>query len=91
MVVSVRRPLFPPDFPPNSSIQGGKWRDWMVGNWSNCLNFRMKRNCKIRDKMGCNGLGNRCSVSSAPEIVAKASSAIHGLDRSGRVTSSDRE
>jgi hypothetical protein len=25
------------------------------------LNFGMKRNCKIQDKMGCNGLGNRCS------------------------------
>src|SRR5664280_1341499 len=24
------------------------------------LNFRMKRNCKLQDKMGCNGLGNRC-------------------------------
>jgi hypothetical protein len=25
-------------------------------------NFRMKRNCKIQGKMGCNGLGNRCSI-----------------------------
>jgi hypothetical protein len=26
------------------------------------LNFGMKRNCKIQGKMGCNGLGNRCSI-----------------------------
>jgi hypothetical protein len=26
------------------------------------LYFGMKRNCKIQDKMGCNGLGNRCSI-----------------------------
>jgi len=32
----------------------------MIGQ--NRLNFRMKRNCKIQDKMGCNGLGNRCSI-----------------------------
>ena len=28
--------------------------------------FRMKRNCTIQDKMGCNGLGNRCSTEKAP-------------------------
>ena len=27
-----------------------------------CLNFKTKRNCKIQDRMGCNGLGNRCSI-----------------------------
>jgi len=27
-----------------------------------CLNFWTKRNSKIQDKMGCNGLGNRCSI-----------------------------
>jgi len=26
------------------------------------LNFGMKRNCKIQDNMGGNGLGNRCSI-----------------------------
>ena len=25
-------------------------------------NFQTKPNCKIQDKMGCNGLGNRCSI-----------------------------
>jgi hypothetical protein len=33
---------------------------WMVISQKR-LNFGMKRNCKIQDKMGCNGLGNRCS------------------------------
>jgi hypothetical protein len=28
----------------------------------NRLNFGMKRNCTAQDKMGCNGLGNRCSI-----------------------------
>ena len=32
-------PIFPPNFPPNSSTQGGKWRDWMVGNWSKLPEF----------------------------------------------------
>jgi hypothetical protein len=32
------------------------------------LNFGMKRNCKIQGKMGCNGLGNRCSISTIIEI-----------------------
>jgi hypothetical protein len=31
------------------------------------LNFWMKRNCKTQGKMGCNGLGNRCSTEKAPE------------------------
>jgi hypothetical protein len=26
------------------------------------LNFGTKRHCKIQGKMGCNGLGNRCSI-----------------------------
>ena len=26
------------------------------------LNFWTKRNCTIQGKMGCNGLGNRCSI-----------------------------
>jgi hypothetical protein len=26
------------------------------------LNFGMKRNYKVQGKMGCNGLGNRCST-----------------------------
>jgi hypothetical protein len=26
------------------------------------LNFQTQRDSKIQDKMGCNGLGNRCSI-----------------------------
>jgi hypothetical protein len=26
------------------------------------LNLRVKRNCKVQDNMGGNGLGNRCSI-----------------------------
>ena len=32
---------------------------WLV-IWQKRLNFGTKRNCKIQDNMGCNGLGNRC-------------------------------
>jgi len=31
--------LFPPDFPPNSSLQGGKWRNWMVGDLAKTPDF----------------------------------------------------
>jgi hypothetical protein len=34
---------------------------WLI-NSQNRLNFVTKRNCKIQGKMGCNGLGNRCSI-----------------------------
>jgi hypothetical protein len=44
------------------------------------LNFGMKRNCKIQGKMGCNGLGNRCSVealsgSRSSELISNSTSA----------------
>jgi hypothetical protein len=37
---------------------------WLVVSQKR-LNFWMKQNCKVQDKMGCNGLGNRCSI---PEL-----------------------
>jgi hypothetical protein len=34
---------------------------WMVISQKR-LNFWMKRDCKVQDNMGGNGLGNRCSI-----------------------------
>jgi len=31
--------IFPPDFPPDSSLQGGKWQDRMIGGCSETPEF----------------------------------------------------
>jgi hypothetical protein len=43
---------------------------WMVISQKR-LNFRTKRNWKIQGKMGCNGLGNRCSTEKAPTETSR--------------------
>ena len=52
---------------------------WMVISQKH-LNFRMKRNCMVQGKMGCNGLGNRCSIqnSGAPPDLHETSSSAQG-------------
>jgi hypothetical protein len=42
----------------------GNDRIGLLVTWQKRLNFRMKRDCKIQDKMGRNGLGNRCAHAS---------------------------
>ena len=41
------------------------------------LYFGMKRNCMIQGKIGCNGLGNRCSI---PELSPHRSTRCLRLD-----------
>jgi hypothetical protein len=59
--------LYRSDFPhpishrtPHYRVGNGRIR-WMVISQKR-LNFGTKRNCTIQGKMGCNGLGNRCSI-----------------------------
>jgi hypothetical protein len=53
---------FPPDFPPNSSIQDGKRRYRFADDHQQAPEFPTQRDCKIQDEIDGNSLGNRCRV-----------------------------
>ena len=45
-----------------------------LDGWVTCqerLNFGIKRTGRIRDKTGCNGLGNRCSIREVSDAIGR--------------------